>query len=313
MKMNKLLFFLLALISLNSCVEYVDNGVKPENGQTPEEQKFTAEQSNPTTAKYVSDTFEFKAMLNNVDVTKSTKFKVNGVLQPGNSYIPHKEGSHSVIATMDDKEASFKFTVLPKDEEPEPEPKGNRIEYDGKSYPVTKTQWGLIVDGNALFIQKIGGVDHALWYMTSSGFDSANKVIHEFGTIIAMPVNSKGQAILPFADSSMIIHVGGYLALDGNEVFEESSNVVYTFAATGNTQPNDQNIGTANYTGVMTDKKTNGTAELFWNGDYMFFTPDIADFSKAKSSKKNVDIKKIRSVKGLNLNKVASSKLFANK
>jgi len=111
MKINKLLFFLLALITFNSCVEYVDNGVKPDGPEQPEEQNYTAAQANPE-AKYVGDDFEFKATLNGVDVTSTTKFKVNGTDIKGKVYVPHKTGRHSVIATMDDFTANFNFTVL---------------------------------------------------------------------------------------------------------------------------------------------------------------------------------------------------------
>lgn len=295
MKINKLLFFLLAVFSLNSCVEYVDNGTLPTGPELPEELKFVAVHSNPTEAKYIGDKFEFTAALNGVDVTKSTKFKVNGTTIPSNSYTPVKTGPHTVIATMDDYTATFKFTVL-EDEEPEPEPTGNRIEYDGKAYPVSNTMWGLIVDGDELYTMPINGVEHAVWYMESSEVDGANKVVNQFLTIIAMPTNSQGQAILPFANSSFIVHVGGGLTINSLPVFEESSDVVYTFASTGNTAPNAQNIGTADYTGVMTDDATSKTAELFWKGNYMFFTPDISEFAKGKSTKKNIDIKNIKNL-----------------
>lgn len=112
MKINKLLFFILALISFNSCAEYVDNGVKPNGSDNPEAQKFIAVHSNPEQAKYIGDKFEFMAMLSGVNVTATTKFKVNGTNMPGNSYTPVKTGSHSVIATMDNYTATFKFTVL---------------------------------------------------------------------------------------------------------------------------------------------------------------------------------------------------------
>jgi len=299
MKINKLLFFLLAVFSLNSCVEYVDNGTKPNGPELPEELKFLAVHSNPNEAKYIGDKFEFTAALNGVDVTKSTKFKVNGTTIPGSAYTPVKTGPHTVIATMDDYTATFKFTVL--EDEEEPLPTGNRIEYGGDSYPVSQTMWGLIFDGDELYTMPINGVDHAVWYMDSSEVDGANKVVNQFLTIIAMPTNSQGQAILPYADSSLIVHVGGGLTINGLPVFEESKDVVYTFAQTGNTPPNAQNIGTADYTGVMTDDATNKTAKLFWKGNYMFFTPDISDFGKGKSTKKNIDIKNI---KKLNYNKV---------
>src|SRR5690606_22794382 len=162
MKINKLLFFLLLVISLNSCVEYVNNGTMPDGPEKPEEQKYTAEQANPEDAKYIGDVFEFKAMLNGVDVTASTKFRINGTNISGKTYTPAKLGDHSVIATMDNLTANFKFKVL--EEEEEPEPKGNRIEYAGKDYPLNTTQWILLRDSTGKIIQStVGGKIHVLW------------------------------------------------------------------------------------------------------------------------------------------------------
>lgn len=112
MKINKLLFFLLAFISFNSCAEYVDNGVKPDGPINPQEPTYTAKHSNPDEAKYVGDKFMFTAMLNGVNVTSTTKFRVNGTNIPSDSYTPVRVGEHSVIATMDDFSATFKFVVL---------------------------------------------------------------------------------------------------------------------------------------------------------------------------------------------------------
>src|SRR5690606_21587762 len=145
--------------------------------EKPEEQIYAAEVANPEEAKYIGDKFEFKATLNGVDVTKSSKFKVNGVATTNNAsfYIPHKTGSHSVIATMDDYEATFKFTVLEKDEEEPEEPTGNRIEYDGKSYPVSETMW--LVDINAQNqIRKYtrNGVDCTLCALYSRDVDNSH-------------------------------------------------------------------------------------------------------------------------------------------
>src|SRR5690606_52525 len=152
MKINKLLFFLLAVISLNSCVEYVNNGTKPDGPEPPEQQKYTAEQANPEDAKYIGDVFEFKALLNGVDVTASTKFRVNGTNISGKEYTPAKVGDHSVIATMDNLTANFKFKVLEEDEEPEPT--GNRIEYNSVSNPLNTTLFVL----NGVVDQQTGDV-----------------------------------------------------------------------------------------------------------------------------------------------------------
>src|SRR5690606_21872705 len=299
MKINKLLLFLLALVSLNSCVEYVDNGTQPDGPEKPEEQVFVAKLSEESEGEFVGDEFIFEATLNGVDVTSATTFKVNGVDAKGNVFKAIKEGENAVLATMDDFTSTFRFTVKEKGEEEPEEPTGNRIEYDGDSYPVSKTEWGLILDGDNLYTMPINNITHAVWYMTSYEMDSSNKILHQFVTLVAMPVNSQGQALLPYADSSLLVHIGGALTLDGTPVFEESSNVVYTFAATGNEQPNAQNIGTANYTGLITDDASTDTAELFWNGNYSFSTPDISEFSKAKKAKNNIDINKLKNIKGL--------------
>src|SRR5690606_37668308 len=197
MKINKLLFFLLAVFSLNSCVEYVDNGTKPDGPEKPEEQKYTAEHSNAEEAKYVGDVFKFTAMLNSVDVTSTTKFKVNGTDIKGNTYTPHKTGSHSVIATMDNFTANFKFTVLEKEEE-EPEPTGNRIEYGGKSYPVSETVWLLNVnDKNQVLIYDVNGTDCTAWGLISVEFDNADKPLHQFTTIAYVPLKSQDEIAFP--------------------------------------------------------------------------------------------------------------------
>src|SRR5690606_2668735 len=274
MKINKLLLFLLALASLNSCVEYVDNGVIPPGPEKPEERLYAAEVANPEEAKYVGDKFEFKATLNGVDVTKSSKFKVNGVATTNNAsfYIPHKTGSHSVIATMDDYEATFKFTVLEKDEEePEPEPTGNRIEYGGKSYPVSETVWIVHSDGGIKAYNNSNGVACTVWLMISSEYDSNDKVLHQFATAVYVPIKSDQTLAFPNESSGAFEHInGGAVVINGSKVFD-TTNATYTFAGTGNTAPTGTPApwsGTANYTSIATGASSGNSAELFWDGTW---------------------------------------------
>lgn len=275
MKLYKLLFFLFALVGLNSCVEYVDNGVKPEGGETPEQKKFTAEHSNPTEAKYVGDTFEFKAMMNSVDVTSSTKFKVNGSDIKENTYVPHKTGDHSVIATLDDTyTATFKFKVLEKDEEPE-EPTGNRIEYGGKSYPVSETLWLININSkNEVLLYDINGTICSMWAMISMELDNADKILHQFTTAVYVPIKANDDIAFPNESPAVLQHInGGNIVINGKEVFQ-TTNVAYNFATTGNTAPSNPLqitppwTGTANFTGVATGASSGNSAKLFWEGDY---------------------------------------------
>src|SRR5690606_10954617 len=123
------------------------------------------------------------AKLNNVDVTSTTTFKVNGVElkrdynpKNGYTYIAVAEGEHTVVATLDNFSYSFTFEVL----EDEPEPTGNRIEYGGESYPVSQTVWMLFTDGNAPAIFTQGGIDYGVWIMTSSELDSNDEIVNYF-------------------------------------------------------------------------------------------------------------------------------------
>jgi len=277
MKINKLLFFLLAVFSLNSCVEYVDNGTAPDGPEKPEEQVFVAKLSEDSEGEFVGDEFIFEATLNGVDVTSATTFKVNGVPAKGNVFKAIKEGENAVLATMDDFTSTFRFTVKEEEEE-EPEPTGNRIEYGGDSYPVSQTVWMLFTDGNAPAVFTQGGIDYGVWIMASSEFDSTGEeIINHFETTIAVPL-SGGKAVLPYGDSAGMIYMDeGVVYIDGNEVFE-ITNVNYTFAGSGNTAPQQvgQNfIGTSNYTGLGTGSSSGNSAELFWNGEYYFLTQDI--------------------------------------
>lgn len=277
MRMYKLLFLFLTLISLNSCVEYVDNGVQPGNGETPEETKYTAEiVSNG--AKYVGDTFEFKAMLNNVDVTSSTKFKVNGTEIKGFKYDAFKEGANSVVATMNNYTANFKFTVLPKEEEPEPTD-GNRIEYAGKSYPLSTNLWLLYFtsDGKNIAVQDINGVPHTVWLMYTGDNSDPTKASNYTLLQVFVPAKKlpSGEYDLAFPNepaTSPIVHNQGSIFINGKEVFQ-TKNITFTFAATGNTIPADLDdpfpwSAKSNYTAVATGAASGDSSEIFWNGSH---------------------------------------------
>lgn len=311
MRMYKLLFFFLALITLNSCVEYVDNGVKPENGETPEEKKFVAALKE-TTAKYVGDKFEFEAKLNGIDVTSTTKFTVNGTDIKGSQYVPFKEGSHSVIATMDNLTATFKFTVQPKEEEPEPEPEdGNRIEYAGKSYPVSETVWILHVKGgNVGFFQdpKDTTKVYTLWAMASSKYDSNDEPINQFVTLVYVPVKADGSVAFPNEATGPFMLYGGNVTINGNEVFTANS-VSYTFASTGNTVPPGWQTaptpwsGKGNYTADATGEKNGEAAKLFWNGDYNAGPNQLVQKAKAGNLINGSKTADLQGIQNVNFNK----------
>src|SRR5690554_5165721 len=119
MKIYKLLILLLAVTGLHSCTEYLDNGKKytgPEPGEIPE---FVAGLADESIKYYVGDTVVLKATLNDVDVTSTTIFKVNGIElkrdyspKNGNIYVARNIGDHSVVATLDDFMDSFTFTKI---------------------------------------------------------------------------------------------------------------------------------------------------------------------------------------------------------
>ncbi len=306
MKINKLLFFLLALISFNSCVEYVDNGTKPDGPEKPEEQKYTAEHSNPDEAKYVGDTFKFTAMLNSVDVTASTVFKVNGTTISGNSYTAVKVGSNSVIATMDNLTASFKFTVLEKDEE-EPEPTGNRIEYDGDWKPVTNTFWVLYVDANGDILdysvptQGGGTVSCTKWILVSADISDPSKIqnasnSHWMEVFVPIDVTDPAKPLLVFPhDAQQIALDGGMVVFNGVANVYEATQNEYTFVS-GTEAPNFGQNGTANYT-AETELENSKTAELFWNGQYTLMSTVQAPKGKNKLTKVKLYNTSINSLK----------------
>ncbi|SFN75980.1 hypothetical protein SAMN05421741_11061 [Paenimyroides ummariense] len=305
MKINKLLFFLLAVFSLNSCVEYVDNGTIPTGPEIPEELKFVAVHSNPNEAKYIGDKFEFTAALNGVDVTKSTKFKVNGTTMPSNTYTPVKTGPHTVIATMDDYTSTFKFTVQEKEEEPEPT--GNRIEYDGDWKPVTNTFW--IATGDPT--PNTGGFDG--FNVTPHG--ATSPVVCTKWLIVSMdhandPTKAKNlyyvdEVFIP-VDMSTTPPSVKYPHQATNFYYTADSGMVFVFDNTNIQMTSNQfnfisgttpSAGsTANYTatGNLVNSKE---GKLFWNGAYSFQL--VPDGPKAKGMSK---ISKIDFTKSLNTN-----------
>jgi len=304
MKINKLLFFLLAVFSLNSCVEYVDNGTKPDGPEQPEEQKYTAEHSNAEEAKYVGDVFKFTAMLNSVDVTSTTKFKVNGTDIKGNTYTPHKTGSHSVVATMDNFTANFKFTVLEKEEEPEPT--GNRIEYDGDWKPVTNTFWVLYVDANgdildyAVPTQGGGTVACTKWILVSADISDPSKIqtasnSHWMEVFVPIDVTDPKKPLLVFPhDAPQIALDGGMVVFNGVANVYEATQNSYTFVS-GTEAANFGEKGTADYT-ADTMLENSKTAKLFWNGQYTLLSTVQAPKGKTKLTKVKLNN---TSIKGL--------------
>ncbi len=310
MKINKLLFFLLAVISLNSCVEYVNNGTMPDGPEKPEEQKYTAEQANPEDAKYIGDVFEFKAMLNGVDVTASTKFRINGTNISGKTYTPAKLGDHSVIATMDNLTANFKFKVL--EEEEEPEPKGNRIEYDGKSYPVSETVWAVHSDGGIKAYNNSNGVACTIWMMISAEYDSNDKVLHQFVTAVYVPIKSNQTLAFPNEATGVLEHLnGGAVVINGTKVFD-TTNATYTFAATGNTAPSGTPApwsGTANYTSLATGASSGNSAELFWDGAWNGGEAKLLSKAKMGNIMNGFDASEINNLKSLDKIQIKNLKI----
>ena len=293
MKINKLLFFLLAVFSLNSCVEYVDNGTLPTGPELPEELKFVAVHSNPNEAKYIGDKFEFTAALNGVDVTKSTKFKVNGTTMPSNSYTPVKTGPHTVIATMDDYTATFKFTVEEKDEEPEPT--GNRIEYDGDWKPVTNTFWVIYTNAAGGILsypvptQGGGTVACTKWILVSADESDPAKIqtaanSHWMEVYVPIDLTDPANPVLVFPqDAQQIALNGGTVTFNGvTNTFDANANE-YKFVS-GTEAADFGETGTANYT-AETDLENSKIAELFWNGQYTWLRTVQPAKGKTNTSK----------------------------
>ena len=119
MKIYKLLILLLVFIGLHSCTEYLDNGTKSPGIEPVETPDFIAGLADESIEFHVGDTIVLKATLNEVDVSSTSIFKVNGVElkrdyspKNGNIYIAKNSGEHSVTATLDDFMDAFTFTVL---------------------------------------------------------------------------------------------------------------------------------------------------------------------------------------------------------
>ncbi|UUV22031.1 hypothetical protein [Paenimyroides aestuarii] len=280
-------------------MEYVDNGTKPDGPETPEQQVFKAMHSNPEEAKYVNDKFTFEATLNGVDVTSTTKFRVNGVDIPGNTYVPFKEGSHSVLASMDDFTASFKFTVL--EEDTTPEPTGNRIEYGGNSYPVSEVLWLVHAENNQIKPYNRNGVTCTVWAMLAIELDSNDEVINQFLTFTYVPIKANGKLAFPNNTPGPFEHLnGGVVTINGNDVFD-TANVVYNFAGTGNTSPADDSpspwTGTANFTGLATGTGSGNSAELFWNGTWNGGGRNLLAKAKMGNILNGFDVKQIKNFK----------------
>jgi len=317
MKINKLLFFLLAVFSLNSCVEYVDNGTKPTGPEIPEELKFIAVHSNPTEAKYIGDKFEFTAVLNTVDVTKSAKFKVNGTTMPSNTYTPVKTGSHTVIATMDNYTSTFKFNVEEKEEEPEPT--GNRIEYDGDWRPVTNTFWAITVNAQNApqpYTYKVQGTDVLCtrWLLISADESDASKVQNAANThymLVYVPADMtdpNAPKLLYPHQASTLYTDGGYVTFDGNanEYTEESN----TYSFVSGTLP-QSGMGTANYTANTTLKDNPEIAKLFWNGQYSYVSTAAPSPKGISSKGLKLDANQIKNLKlkSLDVNQIKNLKI----
>lgn len=309
MKINKLLFFLLALISFNSCVEYVDNGSKPDGPEKPEEQKYTAEQANPEDAKYIGDIFEFKAMLNGVDVTATTKFRVNGTNISGKTYTPAKIGDHSVIATMDNLTATFKFKVLDKEDE-EPEPTGNRIEYGGDWKPVTNTFWAITVNAqNQIqpynYTHQGNPVLCTRWLIISvdeSDPTDIGTAANSHYMLVYVPVDTSvtPNAIVYPHEAQQMFTTNGYVTFDGNaNEYEEETN---TYSFVSGTAP-ASGIGMANYTADTTLKDNTEIAKLFWNGSYEYLSTPAPGPKGTTVNNLKLDANKI---KNLNLKRLNS-------
>lgn len=300
MKIYKLLILLLAVTGLHSCTEYLDNGKNntgPEPGEVPE---FVAGLADESIKYYVGDTVVLKATLNDVDVTSTTIFKVNGIElkrdynpKNGNIYVAKNIGEHSVVATLDDFMDSFTFTILKKEGE---EPTGNRIEYENKAYPVSETLWILHVeDGEPEYFKDEDDNLFTLWGMISSEYDSNDEVLHQFVTFAYIPLDGQNIA-LPYQAAEMIHVGGGYVTINGNDVFN-TGNVIYNFAGTGNTMPDFNStppVGTANYTGLATGQ--NKEAELFWEGDYYYLEINLTGSKGAKAKNTKSLISDIQSL-----------------
>src|SRR5690606_40592870 len=94
-------------------------GTKKSGPETSETRGFEGGVADEAAKFYVGDTVVLEATLNEVDVTSTTIFRVNGVElkrdyspKNGNIYVARSTGEHSVVATLDDFMDSFTFTII---------------------------------------------------------------------------------------------------------------------------------------------------------------------------------------------------------
>lgn len=285
MKIYKLLLLLLVFVGLHSCTEYLDNGTKntgPEPGEIPEFKAGLADEEN----KYVGDTIVLKAELNGVDVTSTTVFKVNGVElkrdyspKNGNIYVAKSTGEHSVVATLDDFMDSFTFTVIKKEEEPDPI--NNRIEYNGESYPVNNTFWIVNGDGDdgVVYLEDISvdgeTVSCTKWLMVSTDNPNLQNATAFYYNLVYVGLNPDGTPAFP--DEGTIYFQSGLVRVN-TTINLEMNDAFYSFNAVTSTN--------ADYTSEATLENSQ-EAKLYWNGAYQFGFDDLSALSKGKKGLKN--------------------------
>ena len=302
MKMYKLLFFLMAIVSLNSCAEYVGNGEGDDTPEdTPQGPSYVVRLVD-NKAKYVGDDFEFEALLDGVNVTESTTFKVNGTAINGSVYVPYRAGNHSVIATMDDYSATFKFTVLEEGGGEQEEPTGNRIEYGGKEKLVDNTFWIGYGDPSEGFLP---------YEITPSG--ASSPVFCTKWLIVSMDADNPDDADNLYLLDAVFVPIDmtdpdnpkvNYPHQASEFFYTQESSAVFIFDKNNlsmisnefdfisGTLPTNSNPGTANYTATgQLDNSEEG--KLFWDGEYIFnLIPESASKSVNSISKlSNVDFK----------------------
>lgn len=316
MKINKLLLFLLALVSLNSCVEYVDNGVVPEGPEKPEEQVFVAKLSEESEGEFVGDEFIFEATLNGVDVTSATTFKVNGVDAKGNVFKAIKEGENAVLATMDDFTSTFRFTVKEKGEEEPEEPTGNRIEYGPSDWkPVTNTFWAITVDAQDVpqpYNYKVQGTDVLCtrWLLISADESNPANIskaanVHYMLVYVPADMTDPNAPALLFPHEAQTLYTdGGYVTFDGNANQYNAESNTYSFVS--GTMPQSGGVGTADYTSSTGLENNPNLAKLFWNGSYSILSTPAPSPKGAKSNSLKLDAGQI---KNLNLKRLNNEQI----
>jgi len=251
---------------------------------------------------YVGDTVVLKATLNDVDVTSTTIFKVNGIElkrdyspKNGNIYVARNIGDHSVVATLDDFMDSFTFTII--EEEEEPEPTGNRIEYDGETYPVNNTFWIVNGDGDAgvAYLEDISvgteTVSCTKWLIVSTDTPNLQNATAFYYNLVYVSLNPDGTPAFP--DEGTIYFQSGLVRV--NTVTNlEMDNASYSF--------NTVTATNADYTSEASLENSQ-EAKLYWNGAYQFGFDDLSVLSKGKSLKNFNTIIKSNNLKILKASK----------